>query len=170
MVFDVTIEGNLVEGKMRLIPEFLAVIQKRTLGHPRMKYIAMVYDFDTPYRMPEKQRKEVVIYDLWGKENKIDPEKDPLVIAAIEKYQEIQYDPLRESYHVMNETIHSINQTIYNKQKDGEVDSTTVNMMLKLEQVIEKRDLIKDKILRSERSGEENQLKGGAKLSWLEKK
>ena len=80
------------------IPEFRDIIETKGYGEPAMRAIALIYDYYSIYRhRPDDDRPTFVLRDVYGRNAKKTLNlKAVKVKAAIEKYQELQYDPYRE--------------------------------------------------------------------------
>ena len=88
-----------------LVPEFQEVLQAEGLGQVAMKWVALVCDYESPYRhFTESERKKAVSKDLYGT-YKWKGESLPKVLAALDKYKELQFDPLDEQLIAFNKKV-----------------------------------------------------------------
>ena len=78
------------------IPEFLSVLKTEKLGPTALKWVALVFDYESPYRhYNELERKKAVSKDLYDT-FKWSGEKNLTLQAACVKYKKLQFDPLDE--------------------------------------------------------------------------
>lgn len=98
MIFKIDLDRPVKEinSGVNLIPAF------RELNDKSMKYIILMYDYDSPYcRLPHKIRKSQVLISL-GYVNKETIRKffyknKEAFPAAIERFQKLQYSPIHEN-------------------------------------------------------------------------
>jgi len=84
------------------VPEFLNVLNADKLGADALKWVALVCDYDSPYRhFNEKERFKAVSKDTYGTYEWRGASR-PEVQAALEKYKKLQFDPLDEQLRAFN--------------------------------------------------------------------
>lgn len=126
-------------------------------------YIILVYDpIDSPYRKkPFEERKKMAIRRLFDDDGH-DPEEDDLVALAVDEYKSITYS----YWHELRDLLMS-KLTLLNAQLYGATNSTEVKNIMASTTLIEtKLHQIEDRI---EKEEEELKLKGGKKISLVEK-
>ena len=87
------------------VVEFQSVLTAKNLGPAALKWIALIYDYDSPYRhFTESERIKAVSLDLYGNV-KWKEEKREEIKAAVVKYRQLQFDPLDEQLLAFNNKI-----------------------------------------------------------------
>ena len=148
-----------------LIPEFKKVLDTEKLGQTAMKWIALVFDYESPYRhYIENERIKVVSKDLydtysWSGVNK------PEMKTAINKYKELQFDPLDEQLIAFNKKINEFTNLINNTFLNDENAEMLQKLMIGVEKILKTRQALLDAI---ERRGERQKIAGDKGLSFLE--
>ena len=148
-----------------LIPEFKKVLDTEKLGQTAMKWIALVFDYESPYRhYIENERIKVVSKDLydtysWSGANK------PEMKSAINKYKELQFDPLDEQLIAFNKKINEFTNLINNTFLNDENAEMLQKLMIGVEKILKTRQALLDAI---ERRGERQKIAGDKGLSFLE--
>ena len=152
------------------IPEFREILETKGLGEPAMRAIALIQDYNSPYRhRPEKDRSVFVLRDVYGRDSKktlnLKTEKSK---AAMEKYNLLQFDPYREELRSTDKIIqisvklkNSLNLT---DEKNLQTVTTYINRIKGFE---ERRESLINKI---EKIGSEGPVKDKIPLYRLEKK
>ena len=103
-----------------LVLEFQEVLKAEGLGQVAMKWVALVCDYESPYRhFTESERKKAVSKDLYNT-YKWDGETKPKVLAAVDKYKELQFDPLDEQLIAFNKKITQFTTYMNNMHIDEE--------------------------------------------------
>ena len=100
-------EGHIVKNDDGVtgVPEFIKVLKANKLGSSALKWVALVYDYDSPYRhLTEKDRKKAVAKDLFGSYNWAGSKRQEILDASI-KYKQLQFDPLDEQLIAFNSKI-----------------------------------------------------------------
>lgn len=169
--------AKLKDKTAALIPELHEVYKDKKLGSRAVRWIVMMYDYNSPYmKIPDEDRRErTVTQDLYGKKSHYiltgNNKRAEKVQKAAEKYKELQYDPLIDQYFAFRKKYKEFNRYI----KDWDVakssdDEKKMKRFLKImEQIREIRnelERVKSEILK-EKKGEK--VRGGGDLSWLEK-
>ena len=150
-----------------LIPEFKKVLETEKLGQIAMKWIAMVFDYESPYRhYTEKERIKAVSKDLydsytWSGYNK------PEMKEAIEKYKELQFDPLDEQLIAFNKKINEFTVLIDSMFLNEENAELLQKLMIGVEKILKTRQSLLDAI---DRRGERQKIAGDKGLSFLERR
>ena len=147
------------------VPEFQKVLNQKKLGQKAMKFVALSQDYDSPYRyLNEKDRYRQIIADIFGKPKWADL-KHPLVQAAIEKYRQLQRDPLDEQLEAFNKKIDQYTTLINNWHLDQETAEDLQKVMIGIEKLLGTRTVLLEAI---ERRGERKTISGEQTLSFLE--
>ena len=90
------------------VPEFLTLIKKEKFGPTALKWVALVYDYESPYRhYSESERVKAVSKDLYDTYN-WKGVKDAALKVACDKYNELQFDPLDEQLIAFNKRLISL--------------------------------------------------------------
>ena len=99
-----------------LVPEFREVSEK--YGDKGILYIVCMHDYWSPYRgLDIGDRKKIVAKDVKLRASDVSHlEADSIVKRAVKKYNELQYDPILDSYNLMSSKIKSMNQVIATKE------------------------------------------------------
>ena len=148
-----------------LVPEFKKVLDTEKLGQTAMKWIALVFDYESPYRhYIENERIKVVSKDLydtysWSGVNK------PEMKTAVNKYKELQFDPLDEQLLAFNKKINEFTNLINNTFLNDENEEMLQKLMIGVEKILKTRQALLDAI---ERRGERQKIAGDKGLSFLE--
>ena len=149
------------------VPEFKDVIKAKGLGDAAMKWVSLVYDYESPYRhFTESERKKAVSKDLYGT-YKWKGESLPKVLAALDKYKELQFDPLDEQLIAFNKKITQFTTYMNNMHIDEDTAEGLQKIMIGIEKIYKTRQTLVDAI---ERRGERQKIVGNKKLSFLENK
>ena len=150
-----------------LVPEFKKVLDTEKLGQTAMKWIALVFDYESPYRhYIENERIKVVSKDLydtysWSGVNK------PEMKTAINKYKELQFDPLDEQLLAFNKKINEFTNLINNTFLNDENAEMLQKLMIGVEKILKTRQSLLDAI---DRRGERQKIAGDKGLSFLERR
>lgn len=148
------------------VPEFVAVIEAKKLGYNAVKWVALVCDYDSPYRhLPLEERKKMVskdIYDKyeWAGQNRAE------VIAAIDKYILLQRDPLDEQLKTFNDKIDEFTKLLDKTKITADNAESIQKIMIGVDKVLKTRQAVVDAI---ERRGKREVISGDKKLSLLER-
>ena len=147
------------------VPEFLTLIKKEKFGPTALKWVALVYDYESPYRhYSESERVKAVSKDLYDTYN-WSGVKDASLKAASDKYNELQFDPLDAQLIAFNEKIDEYTQLMKNVKINEDNAESMQKIMIGVEKVLNTRQKLLDSI---ERRGERKKIKGEAKMSYLE--
>ena len=150
-----------------LVPEFKKVLDTEKLGQTAMKWIALVFDYESPYRhYIENERIKVVSKDLydtysWSGVNK------PEMKTAVNKYKELQFDPLDEQLLAFNKKINEFTNLINNTFLNDENAEMLQKLMIGVEKILKTRQSLLDAI---DRRGERQKIAGDKGLSFLERR
>ena len=149
------------------VPEFMTILKKEKFGPAALKWVALVCDYESPYRhYNESERKKAVSKDLYDT-YKWKGMEDPSLLAACQKYNELQSDPLDEQLIAFNNKINQFTNLIDNMHLDEENAELLQKLMIGVEKVLKTRQAILDSI---ERRGERQKIQGDKGLSFLEKR
>ena len=149
------------------VPEFVNVLKADKLGAAAMKWVALVCDYDSPYRhFTESERKKAVSKDLYGKYEWYGA-KRPEILAAIDKYKQLQFDPLDEQLIAFNTKISQFTTYMNNMHIDEDTAEGLQKIMIGIEKIYKTRQTLVDAIARR---GERQKIVGDKKLSFLENK
>ena len=148
-----------------LVPEFKSVLESEKLGQFAMKWVAMVYDYESPYRhYTEKERMKAVSKDLYNDYKWVGHKKEEMKLA-IEKYKELQFDPLDEQLIAFNKKINEFTILIDSMFLNEENAELLQKLMIGVEKILKTRQSLLDAI---ERRGERQKIAGDKGLSFLE--
>ena len=140
-----------------LVPEFKKVLETEKLGQDAMKWIAMVYDYESPYRhYTEKERIKAVSMDLYDSYTWSGHKKPEMKVAA-DKYKELQFDPLDEQLIAFNKKINEFTNLIDSMFLNEENAELLQNLMIGVEKILKTRQSLLDAI---ERRGERQKIAG----------
>jgi len=150
-----------------LVLEFQEVLKAEGLGQTAMKWVALVCDYESPYRhFIEVERKKAVSKDLYGI-YKWEGETRPKVLAAVDKYKELQFDPLDEQLIAFNKKITQFTTYMNNMHIDEDTAEGLQKIMIGIEKIYKTRQTLVDSI---ERRGERQKIAGNKQLSFLERR
>tara|TARA_R100000808_G_C2151059_1_gene159978 strand:+ start:496 stop:1026 length:531 start_codon:yes stop_codon:yes gene_type:complete len=148
-----------------LVPEFKTVLETEKLGQTAMKWIALVYDYESPYRhYTEKERMKAVSMDLYNSYT-WSGHKKPEMKAAADKYKELQFDPLDEQLIAFNKKINEFTNLIDSMFLNEENAELLQKLMIGVEKILKTRQSLLDSI---ERRGQRQKIAGDKGLSFLE--
>ena len=149
------------------VPEFLTLIKKEKFGPTALKWVALVYDYESPYRhYSENERLKAVSKDLYDTYN-WSGTKDPSLKAACDKYNELQFDPLDEQLIAFNKKINQFTSLIDSMHLDEENAELLQKLMIGVEKILKTRQSLLDAI---DRRGERQKIAGDKGLSFLERR
>ena len=149
------------------VPEFLAVLNTEKLGSVALKWVALVFDYESPYRhYSESERKKAVSKDLYDT-YKWTGEKNLTLQAACEKYKRLQFDPLDEQLMAFNAKIMQFTDFMNDMRVDEESAESLQKIMIGIEKILKTRQSLLDAI---ERRGERQKIAGDKDLSFLERR
>jgi len=149
------------------VPEFLKVLKADKLGADALKWIALVCDYDSPYRhFNEKERYKAVSKDTYGTYEWRGASR-PEVQAALEKYKKLQFDPLDEQLRAFNVKIDPFTLFMNNMRVDEDSAESLQKIMIGIEKILKTRQSLLDAI---ERRGQRQKIQGDKGLSFLENK
>jgi len=149
------------------IPEFLTLIKKEKFGPTALKWVALVYDYESPYRhYSENERVKAVSKDLYDTYN-WKGVKDATLKAACDKYNELQFDPLDEQLIAFNKKINQFTSLIDSMHLDEENAELLQKLMIGVEKILKTRQSLLDAI---DRRGERQKIAGDKGLSFLERR
>tara|TARA_R110002020_G_scaffold1843_5_gene8447 strand:- start:90 stop:620 length:531 start_codon:yes stop_codon:yes gene_type:complete len=149
------------------VPEFLSVLKTEKLGSMALKWVALVYDYESPYRhYSEPERKKAVSKDLYDT-FKWSGEKNLTLQAACEKYKKLQFDPLDEQLMAFNAKIMQFTDFMNDMRVDEDSAESLQKIMIGIEKILKTRQSLLDAI---ERRGERQKIAGDKDLSFLERR
>ena len=149
------------------VPEFLSVLKTEKLGALALKWVALVYDYESPYRhYSETERKKAVSKDLYDT-YKWTGEKNLTLQAACVKYKKLQFDPLDEQLLAFNAKIMQFTDFMNDMIVDEESAESLQKIMIGVEKILKTRQSLLDAI---ERRGERQKIAGDKDLSFLERR
>jgi hypothetical protein len=149
------------------IPEFLSVLKTEKLGSTALKWVALVFDYESPYRhYSELERKKAVSKDLYDT-FKWSGEKNLTLQAACEKYKKLQFDPLDEQLMAFNAKIMQFTDFMNDMRVDEDSAESLQKIMIGIEKILKTRQSLLDAI---ERRGERQKIAGDKDLSFLERR
>ena len=149
------------------VPEFLKVLKAGKLGADALKWVALVCDYDSPYRhFNEKERFKAVSKDTYGTYEWRGASR-PEVQAALEKYKKLQFDPLDEQLRAFNVKIDQFTLFMNNMRVNEDSAESLQKIMIGIEKILKTRQSLLDAI---ERRGQRQKIQGDKGLSFLENK
>ena len=147
------------------IEEFKAVVDDKSLGIKAILWVALVCDYDSPYRhfVEREQVKSVskAVFNTYNWKGI----KNEKIAVAIKKYKELQFDPLDVQLIAFNEKIDEYTRFMKSVTIDEDNAESMQKVMIGIEKVLNTRQKLLDAI---ERRGERKKIKGEAKMSYLE--
>ena len=149
------------------VPEFLTVLKTEKLGPMALKWMALVFDYESPYRhYSESERKKAVSKDLYDTFKWVG-EKNLTLQAACEKYKRLQFDPLDEQLMAFNAKIMQFTDFMNDMKVDEDSAESLQKIMIGIEKILKTRQSLLDAI---ERRGERQKIAGYKDLSFLERR
>jgi len=149
------------------VPEFLTLIKKEKFGPMALKWVALVFDYESPYRhYSESERKKAVSKDLYDTYKWVG-EKNLTLLAACEKYKRLQFDPLDEQLMAFNAKIMQFTDFMNDMNVDEDSAESLQKIMIGIEKILKTRQSLLDAI---ERRGERQKIAGDKDLSFLERR
>jgi hypothetical protein len=149
------------------VPEFLTLIKKEKFGPMALKWVALVFDYESPYRhYSESERKKAVSKDLYDTYKWVG-EKNLTLQAACEKYKRLQFDPLDEQLMAFNAKIMQFTDFMNDMNVDEDSAESLQKIMIGIEKILKTRQSLLDAI---ERRGERQKIAGDKDLSFLERR
>ena len=149
------------------VPEFLSVLKTEKLGSVALKWVALVFDYESPYRhYSESERKKAVSKDLYDTFKWVG-EKNLTLQAACEKYKRLQFDPLDEQLMAFNAKIMQFTDFMNDMIVDEDSAESLQKIMIGIEKILKTRQSLLDAI---ERRGERQKIAGDKNLSFLERR
>ena len=149
------------------VTEFKAVLKTEKLGPTALKWVALVFDYESPYRhYNESERKKAVSKDLYDT-FKWAGEKNLTLQAACEKYKKLQFDPLDEQLMAFNAKIMQFTDFMNDMRVDEDSAESLQKIMIGIEKILKTRQSLLDAI---ERRGERQKIAGDKDLSFLERR
>ena len=149
------------------VPEFYTLIRKEKFGPTALKWVALVYDYESPYRhYSENERIKAVSKDLYDTYN-WKGSNDATLKAAADKYNELQFDPLDEQLIAFNNKINQFTNLIDKMHLDEENAEMLQKLMIGVEKILKTRQSLLDAI---DSRGERQKIVGNKGLSFLERR
>jgi hypothetical protein len=149
------------------VPEFMTILKAEKLGPTALKWVALVCDYESPYRHYSlEERKKAVSKDLYDT-YRWKGSQEPSMLAAMQKYGELQFDPLDEQLIAFNNKINQFTKLIDGMYLDEENAELLQKLMIGVEKILKTRQALLDSI---ERRGERQKIAGDKGLSFLEKR
>ena len=152
-----------VDDSVYAIKEFIEVVED--LGIKAMLWVALVCDYDSPYRhFVERERVKSVNKAVFNK-YEWKGVTNTKIANAIEKYKELQFDPLDAQLVAFNEKIDEYTRLMRDTRINEDNAESMQKIMIGIEKVLNTRQKLLDAI---ERRGSRQKIKGEAKMSYLE--
>jgi len=149
------------------VPEFMTILKAEKFGPTALKWVALVCDYESPYRhYGLEERKKAVSKDLYDT-YRWKGSQEPSMLAAMQKYGELQFDPLDEQLIAFNNKINQFTKLIDGMYLDEENAELLQKLMIGVEKILKTRQALLDSI---ERRGERQKIAGDKGLSFLEKR
>ena len=149
------------------VVEFQLVLAAKNLGPSALKWIALIYDYDSPYRhFIESERVKAVSLDLYGNV-KWKEEGRKEIQDAVKKYRELQFDPLDEQLLAFNKKIDQFTLYMNDMKITEDTAQDLQKIMIGIEKILKTRQTLLDAI---EKRGERKKIVGDKGMSFLESK
>ncbi len=149
------------------VPEFAALLNAEKLGPTALKWVALIYDYDSPYKhFTERDRIRAVSQDLYKTHNWKGKERVEVQLAVV-KYRELQFDPLDEQLAAFNSKIDQFTDYMNDMKVDEDSAESLQKIMIGIEKILKTRQSLLDAI---ERRGERKKIVGGKGMSLLEQR
>ena len=158
-------KGDIVEEDDGLyaINEFKDLVDD--LGIKAMLWVALVWDYDRPYRhFVERERVKSVSKKVFDK-YEWSGVRNEKILKAVQKYKELQFDPLDAQLVAFNEKIDEYTRLMRDTRINEDNAESMQKIMIGIEKVLNTRQKLLDAI---ERRGSRKKIKGEAKMSYLE--
>tara|TARA_R110000744_G_scaffold52693_4_gene112803 strand:- start:4489 stop:5022 length:534 start_codon:yes stop_codon:yes gene_type:complete len=147
--------------------EFQNVLIAKNLGPAALKWVALIYDYDSPYRhFIESERVKAVSLDIYGNFEWEGKERKEIK-AAIEKYKYLQFDPLDEQLLAFNRKIDQFTNFMNKMIITQDTAQDIQKIMIGIEKILKTRQTLLDAI---EKRGERKKIVGDKGMSFLETK
>lgn len=150
-----------------IVPEFTKLMKTEGMGETAMKWVALMYDYESPYRyLSEGEREKAVskdLYDTYDWKGK----KKSVLQAAVDKYKKLQFDPLDEQLAAFNAKIDQFTKYMNSMIINDDNAESLQKLMIGIEKILKTRQTLLDVI---ERRGERQKIVGDKQLSFLESK
>ena len=160
--------GNVImDDSVYAVEEFRNVIETKSLGLKGLLWVALFCDYDSIYRhFTEDERVRIISSTLF---NNYDWKgvKNEKIAKAINKYKELQFDPLDAQLIAFNDKINEYTRLMKEVTitEDNAVDWQKI--MIGIEKILNTRQKLLDAI---ERRGSRAKISGDGELNYLEKK
>ena len=149
------------------VEEFQSVLTAKNLGPAALKWVALIYDYDSPYRhFTEKERVKAVSLDLYGNIKWKEEERKEIQLA-VKKYKQLQFDPLDEQLLAFNNKIDQFTTFMNNMPITQDTAQDLQKIMIGIEKILKTRQTLLDAI---EKRGERKKIVGDKGMSFLETK
>tara|TARA_R100000781_G_scaffold111177_1_gene77464 strand:+ start:481 stop:1014 length:534 start_codon:yes stop_codon:yes gene_type:complete len=147
------------------VPDFVRLVEE--LGERALVWVALVHDYDSPYRhFSLSDRKRAVSRDLFDTV-KWNGERKETTKNAEEVYNSMQFDPLDAQLIAFNTKIDEYTSLMRNTPINDDNAESMQKLMIGIEKVLKTRQTLLDAI---ERRGKREKIAGDAGKSYLEKK
>ena len=124
------------------VPEFLTLIKKEKFGPTALKWVALVCDYDSPYRhFVERERVKSVSKKVFDK-YEWKGIKNEKIAVAINKYKELQFDPLDAQLVAFNEKIDEYTRLMRDTRINEDNAESMQKIMIGIEKVLNTRERI----------------------------
>ena len=141
-----------IDKSIALIPSLFAVYKDKNLGSDMVKWIVSVDDQKSPYRrLPLSEREAMVTLAIYGQEKKKRCES-PLVVAARDEYQRLQFDPLVDQYNAMSDQMYEMTKVYRAIKPTAKNLDELNNLQKKMGESAVARDKTKQLILKDQES------------------
>jgi len=149
---DIDKEGNafLQDHSIALMPNMWKVYKHKRMGSKMVRWIVSMFDYKSPYRrVPQKERRREVTYNIFGKANHALC-NDVLVLGAIKEYDRLQFDPLIHQYNAMIDKSYELTELYQGIEADEDNMSKITKMQKDMKEAAESREKIKELILKNQ--------------------
>lgn len=158
MLFTVNKENSLIldSEAIKLCPGLKKISDEEIL------FVVLAYDYKSPYhQFPEEERVRKAKRHVWGTIEGEQDQKDD-VLEAIDLYRSLQYDVRRETIINYSKKIDHLNRLLANEESARNIKSLDET----IDRLLQRIDTLQNEVDKADESVE---LKGGGKLSLIEK-
>ncbi len=157
----------IMDDSIYAVEEFKEVINTKSLGERALLWVALFCDYDSIYRhFTESERVRVVSSEVF-KDYNWSGQKNKKIAAAINKYKELQFDPLDAQLGAFNEKINQYTDLLKTVTITEENANDMQKVMIGIEKMLSTRQKLLDAI---ERRGQRAKISGDAEMNYLERK
>lgn len=169
-MFDLSKNQIVVRPEVLNIPEFKAIWKRdkdrfKKNAFRKFEYIYYLADYKSPYaNYPELDRLKRIKEDFRLQDNDL---KDAFVVAALEKYKQLQYTPTRDLLNASEEAARALANDLREIARNNKPDKgdSVIKTLEKIGKIIASLDALKKKV---DRETSEFGLRGGGEWGLFE--